>query len=228
MSTADDLQETVEAVEAVGGKVAATPVDVRRFDDLEAAIHAGVRKFGGLDIVSANAGITSVGQVHELPEATWQDVIDVNLTGVWHTCKAAVPPMLSAGRGGAIVITSSGAGLRASQNIGHYVSAKHGVVGLMRSLALELAAHSIRVNSIHPATVNTPMIMNDMTYRLFRPDLDSPGLDDARVGFERLTAMPVPWVEPDDVTNALMFLASDQARYITGVALPIDAGRQLK
>ena len=159
---------------------------------------------------------------------TWQDVIDVNLTGVWHTCKAAVPLMLAAGNGGSIIITTSGAWLRASQKIGHYVASKHGVVGLMRTLALELATDFIRVNTIHPATVQTPMIMNDMTYRLFRPDLPNPAAQDAEVGFRQLMAVPIPWVMPDDVTNAMLFLASDRARYITGVALPIDGGRQIR
>jgi (+)-trans-carveol dehydrogenase len=228
MSTAVDLRQTVSDVQQAGAEIIAREVDVRDFDALDATIRSAVEHFGRLDVVCANAGISSTGRLPDLPAATWQDVIDVNLTGVWHTCKAAIPHMLAAGNGGSIVITSSGAGLRASQNIGHYVASKHGVVGLMRTLALELAADYIRVNTIHPATVQTPMIMNDMMYRLFRPDLAEPSAEDAEVGFRQLMAMPVPWVTPDDVTNVVLFLASEKARFITGVALPIDAGRQLR
>jgi (+)-trans-carveol dehydrogenase len=228
MSTAADLRQTVGDVEQAGGEIIAREVDVRDFDALDATIRSAAGQFGRLDVVCANAGISSTGRLSDLPAATWQDVIDVNLTGVWHTCKAAIPHMLAAGNGGSIVITSSGAGLRASQNIGHYVASKHGVVGLMRTLALELAADYIRVNTIHPAIVQTPMILNDMMYRLFRPDLPEPTEQDAEVGFRQLMAMPVPWVTPDDVTNVVLFLASEKARFITGVALPIDAGRQLR
>ena len=135
-------------------------------DALKAALDDGVRKLGRLDIVSANAGIVSSRRAGELSEQSWQDVIDINLTGVWHTAKAAVPHLIDGGRGGSIILTSSAAGLKASRNIAHYVSAKHGLVGLMRTLALELARHSIRVNSVHPTTVGTDMILNDATYRL--------------------------------------------------------------
>lgn len=228
MASSADLEQTVIQVERAGGQVIAREVDVRDFDALDEAVRAAVARFGRLDIVSANAGISSTGRLQDLSSSTWQDVIDINLTGVWHTCKTAIPLMLAAGNGGSIIITSSGAGLRASQNIGHYVASKHGVVGLMRTLALELANDFIRVNTLHPATVQTPMIMNDMMYRLFRPDLPDPTASDAEVGFRQLMAMPVPWVMPDDVTNALMFLASEKARYITGIALPIDAGRQIR
>jgi (+)-trans-carveol dehydrogenase len=157
-------------------------------------------------------------------KTTWQDMIDTNLTGAWHTTKAAIPHLIAGGRGGSIVITSSGLGLKAAQNTAHYTSAKHGLVGLMRTLALELAPRSIRVNTINPGTVNTPMIQNEMTYRLFRPDLENPSRDDAMEAFAGLNALPIPWVEPVDISNALLFLASDEARYITGITLPVDAG----
>jgi (+)-trans-carveol dehydrogenase len=134
-----------------------------------------------------------------------------------------VPHLKEAG-GGAIILTSSAAGLKGFPNFAHYVSAKHGVVGLMRTLALELAPHRIRVNSVHPATVNTDMIHNEATYRLFRPDLDRPTVDDTMELFVNKNALPIPWVDPRDVSNAVLFLASDEARYITGVTLPVDAG----
>jgi len=155
-------------------------------------------------------------------------MLDINLTGAWHTVKAAVPHLIAGGRGGAVIITSSAAGLRGYPNIAHYVASKHGLVGLMRALALELAPHSIRVNSLHPTQVETDMILNDAMYRLLRPDLDSPGREDMAAASRAMHALPVPWVQAEDVTNALMFLASQESRYITGVALPIDAGCLVK
>jgi (+)-trans-carveol dehydrogenase len=228
MATPDDLAQTVKEVEALDRRIVASQADVRDYGAVKAAVDAGVAELGRLDIVSANAGIFSVGRTEALSEESWHDMIDVNLTGVWHTCKAAIPHLRAGGRGGSIVITSSAAGLKASANIGHYVATKHGVVGLMRTLALELAGESIRVNSLHPTTVNTPMIRNDATYRLFRPDLEAPTAEDAGETFSRMNALPVRWVEAADISNALLFLASDEARYITGVTLPIDAGVLLK
>ena len=228
MSTPQDLAQTVKEVEALDRRIVASQADVRDYGALKAALDAGVAELGRLDIVSANAGISSVGRADELPEQTWQDMIGTNLTGVWHAAKAAIPHLKAGGRGGSIILTSSAAGLMAMENIAHYVSAKHGVVGLMRTLALELAPDSIRVNSLHPTMVNTPMIMNEPTYQLFRPDLENPTIDDAGPAFLTLNALPIKWVEPVDISNALLFLASDEARYITGVTLPIDAGCVIK
>lgn len=228
MATPEDLTETVRQVEATGRRIVATQADVRDYDALKAALDTGVNELGRLDIVSANAGIGGFGRAHELPERDWKDMIDINLTGAWHTCKAAVGLLIDAGHGGSIVITSSAVGLKAVQNTVHYGSAKHGLVGLMRTLALELAPHSIRVNSLHPTSVDTDMILNDSTYRMFRPDLDHPTMDDAADVFVTVNALPVKWVEAIDVSNALLFLASDEARYITGVALPVDAGCTIK
>jgi SDR family mycofactocin-dependent oxidoreductase len=228
MATPEDLAQTVKEVEALDRRIVASQADVRDYGALKAALDAGVAELGRLDIVSANAGISSVGRADELAEQTWQDMIGTNLTGVWHAAKAAIPHLKAGGRGGSIILTSSAAGLMAMENIAHYVSAKHGVVGLMRTLALELAPDNIRVNSLHPTMVNTPMIMNEPTYRLFRPDLENPTVDDAGPAFLTLNALPVKWVEPVDISNALLFLASDEARYITGVTLPIDAGCVIK
>jgi (+)-trans-carveol dehydrogenase len=228
MSTPDDLAQTVREVEALDRRIVATQADVRDYGAVKAALDAGVAELGRLDIVAANAGISSVGRAEELPEQTWQDMIDINLTGVWHAAKAAIPHLKAGGRGGSIIITSSAAGLMAMENIGHYVTAKHGLVGLMRTLALELAPDSIRVNSLHPTTVNTAMIQNAHTYALFRPDLENPTAEDAAESLLTLNALPVKWVEPIDISNALLFLASDEARYITGVTLPIDAGCVIK
>jgi (+)-trans-carveol dehydrogenase len=220
--------DTVAQVEALGRRIFAAQADVRDFDSLKASLDTGVAQLGRLDIVCANAGIFSFGPGHILEEKTWSDVIDVNLTGVWNTCKATIPHLLEGGRGGAIILTSSVAGLRGTVNAAHYTAAKHGVVGLMRTLANELAPHMIRVNTINPTSVDTPMIHNNATYGLFRPDLDTPSLSDAKEGFMSINALPVPWVESIDVSNALLFLASDEARYITGVTLPVDAGQMVK
>jgi (+)-trans-carveol dehydrogenase len=228
LATPEDLAQTVKEVEALDRRIVASEAAVRDSGALKGAVDRGVAELGRLDIVSANAGISSVGRADELAEQTWQDMIDTNLTGVWHTTKAAIPHLIAGGRGGAIVITSSAAGLMGLQNMGHYVSAKHGLVGLMRTLALELAPHSIRVNSLHPTTVDTDMIQNDATYQLFRPDLEHPTVEDAGEAFLSLNVLPVKWVEPIDISNALLFLVSDDARYITGVTLPIDAGTLLK
>ena len=229
LSTPEDLAETVSLVEAQDRRIVATETDVRDCDALKAAVDDGVAQLGRLDIVVANAGIASDGgPVDKMAKDSWQDTIDINLTGVWHTAKAAVPHLIQGGRGGAIVLTSSVGGMKALPNMSHYVSAKHGVVGLMRSLAVELGQHNIRVNSVHPSQVNTPMLMNEPTYRLFRPDLDNPTQDDMAPISQLMHTLPVPWVEPEDVSNAILFLVSDEGRYITGVPLPVDTGAMLK
>jgi SDR family mycofactocin-dependent oxidoreductase len=230
MSTPDDLAETVRQVEALDRRIVATQADVRDFAAVKAALDDGVAQLGRLDIVSANAGIFSYGTLEELDDPTWQDMIDVNLTGVWHSVKAAIPHLKAGGHGGSIILTSSTAGLKGGQNIGHYSSAKHGVVGLMRTLALELAPDMIRVNSVHPTSVNTDMIQNAATYALFAPDLPEAERTKEVIGerFQATNALPIPWVEPVDISNAVLFLASDEARYITGVTLPVDAGSTTK
>jgi (+)-trans-carveol dehydrogenase len=227
MATPDDLAETVKSVEALDRRIVATQADVRDYGALKGALDAGVAELGRLDIVCANAGIFSF-TTEELDERMWKDMIDVNLTGVWHTTKAAVPHLVEGGRGGSIVLTSSTAGLMGFPNFAHYVSAKHGVVGLMRTLALELAPHMIRVNSVHPTSVNTDMIHNKATYDLFAPDLENPTKEQVGERFQDLNALPIMWVEPRDISNAVLFLASDEARYITGVTLPVDAGSTQK
>jgi SDR family mycofactocin-dependent oxidoreductase len=230
MSTPEDLAETVKLVEETGHRIVAVQADIRDFITLEKVVSDAVAQLGRLDIVSANAGISSPARMDVMSEQTWQDMIDINLTGVWHTVKAAVPHIRAGGRGGSIVLTSSVAGLMAIENIGNYVAAKHGVVGLMRVLALELGYDSIRVNTVNTTSVDTPMIMNAANFALFMPDLDPQDRSREIMAQRHLnrTALPVAWVEPVDVSNAVVFLASDEARYITGVALPIDAGQILK
>jgi SDR family mycofactocin-dependent oxidoreductase len=229
MSTPEDLEETVAQVKARGRRVVAAQGDVRSFDDLRSVLADGVSQLGRLDIVCANAGLAADGDPMEtMDEKLWKDSVDVNLTGVWLTAKAAIPHLVAGGRGGSIIITSSVGGLKAHPNIGNYVAAKHGVIGVMRTLAVELAQHSIRVNSLHPSQVNTPMLMNDLTYRMFRPDLENPTQEDMGVISQMMHLLPTPWVEAEDVSAAVLFLASDESRFVTGVTLPVDAGAMLK
>lgn len=228
LASPSDLDETARQVEALGRRIVTRVVDVRDGEALTAAVNAGVAELGRLDIVSANAGILSIGPSFELSEQTWSEMIDINLSGVWRTTKAAIPHMIAAGKGGSIILTSSIAGLIAQPGLAHYVSAKHGVVGLMKTLALELGPLGIRVNSLHPTNVDTDMIQNEPTYRVFLPDDPNPTREKFAVPAAEMTALGIPWIESIDVTNALLFLASDEARYITGVALPVDAGASIK
>jgi (+)-trans-carveol dehydrogenase len=229
MSTPEDLATTADLVKAEGRRVFTAEVDVRDFAALKTAVDSGVEQLGRLDVIVANAGIGNEGgQLLDLEENLWDDMIDVNLGGVWKTVKAGAPHLIAGGRGGSIVLTSSVGGLKAYPNVGHYVAAKHGVVGLMRTFAVELGHHSIRVNSVHPTHVNTPMVMNDGTYKLFRPDLENPGPADLEPICRMFHTLPIPWVEPVDISNAVLYLASDESRFVTGVPLPIDAGSMLK
>lgn len=223
-ATADDLAETAGAVRAAGGRVRSEVVDVRDAEGLAGAADRGVEEFGGLDIVCATAGITSRGMATELPEQVWQTMLDVNLTGVWRTCKVTAPHLIARGSG-SIVLVSSIAGLRGLVGVAHYTAAKHGVVGLMRSLANDMAPHGIRVNSVHPTNVDTPMIQNDVVSSAFRPDLDRPPTrEEFAAAAQTMNMLDIPWVEAVDVANASLFLASDEARYVTAVTLPVDAG----
>jgi (+)-trans-carveol dehydrogenase len=228
-STPEDLAETADLVKGHNRRVVTAEVDVRDYDALKAAVDSGVEQLGRLDVIVANAGIGNGGQtLDKTSEADWTAMIDINLAGVWKTVKAGVPHILEGGRGGSIILTSSVGGLKAYPHCGHYVAAKHGVIGLMRTFAVELGAQNVRVNSVCPTNVNTPLFMNEGTMRLFRPDLENPGPDDMKVVGEFMHTLPIGWVEPEDVANAALFLASDEARYITGVSLPVDGGSCLK
>ena len=220
-STQEDLAETVRQVEELDRRIVSHVADVRDPAALGAAVDEGVTQLGKLDVVSANAGVFEIVPALEITDAMWRTMIDVNLTGVWNTCRAALPHLV-ANSGGAIVITSSTAGIKGTPNTAHYTATKHGVVGIMRTLANEFAGNNIRVNTVHPTGVNTDMIMNEKTWGLFSPD--SPTRENAAPAFESLHALPVAWVDPVDISNAVLWLASDEARYVTGVMLPVDAG----
>jgi SDR family mycofactocin-dependent oxidoreductase len=224
-ATEHDLAMTVRAVEALGRHIYAARADVRSFDELDAATTAGVALFGRLDIVCANAGIISYGKGHELSEVAWTELVDINLNGVWRTAKATIPHLITGGRGGVIIMTGSGASLHGVANIAHYVAAKTGVVGLMRSLAIELAPHHIRVNMVSPTNVDSDMIQNEALYRLHLPGVAHPTKEEFAAVAKTVHPMGIPWVEAADVSAAIVFLASDGARYITGMQLPIQGGR---
>ncbi len=225
LATADELAATAAEVEKIGRRVITAEVDVRDSQALSAALDSAVAEFGRLDIVAANAGIGSNSvPAHEITDDDWDQMLSINLTSVWKTCKAAVPHLVAGGRGGSMILTSSMAGLRGYRGIASYTAAKHGVVGLMRVLAAELGGQSIRVNSIHPTQVDTLMIKNDATYKIFCPDKENPTVEDFTPVSAAMHALPVPWADPRDISRAVVFLASDDSRLITGVTLPIDAG----
>jgi (+)-trans-carveol dehydrogenase len=224
-ATPADLQLTGKLVEAEGVRALIAEADVRDQGGLDDVVARALAALGHIDIVVANAGTASHAPAWELADDQWQNVVDVNLTGVWRTVKACVPAMIARGQGGAVVLTSSLAGLHGYGNIASYVAAKHGVNGLMRTLANELGPHNIRVNTVCPGLINTEMMMNNETYAMFRPDVEHPTLEDAKAVFQAMQLLPLDWLEPRDVSNAIAFLVSDDARAITGVALPVDGGQ---
>ncbi|OLT16437.1 3-ketoacyl-ACP reductase [Pseudonocardia sp. CNS-139] len=226
-ATAGDLAGTVAAVEGLGRRIVAADADVRDGDALAAVVRKGVAELGRLDAVVANAGIATSDPALTMSDEAWQEVIDVNLTGVWKTVKAAVPSILDGGRGGSVVLTSSLAALRPNPGLAHYAASKAGVVMLMKVLAMELGPQRVRVNSIHPTTAATDMVLNDATFRLFRPDLEEPGRADFEQAALRLNRLPVPLLEPVDVSNAVLYLVSDEGRFVTGSTFVIDAGGSL-
>lgn len=226
--TEADFHETVQLVEAEGAKIHARIADVRDSAALQAVVDEGVAQFGRLDVVVANAGIAGSYPVEDLTDDIWRDMIDINLTGVWNTVKASVPHLRAGGRGGSIVLISSIAGLKGLPNNAHYAAAKHGVLGVMRSLANELGSEGIRVNAVLPTNVETRMLLNDAIYKLFLPDEAQPTREQVEPLLHGMHAPDVPFVQPDDVSNAVLFLAGSQSRYVTGITMPIDAGALVK
>lgn len=224
---ADELDDTAADIRERGRRCVATPVDVRDGEAMSAVIDSAVGELGRMDVVVANAGVHTRGApTWELGEDTWRNTLDINLTGVWHTVKAAVPHIGEAG--GSVVIISSTNGLRGTANTAHYTASKHAVVGLARSLANELGPKGIRVNTVHPGAVGTAMVLNEATFRRLCPDVANPTAADAAEVLKARNLLPVGWVDPVDVANAVVFLASDEARYITGTQLVVDAGLSQK
>ncbi|OJY38753.1 mycofactocin-coupled SDR family oxidoreductase [Pseudonocardia sp. 73-21] len=228
LATAEELATTAKEVEALDRRIVTAAVDVRNAEALTDALQNGVNELGRLDIVVANAGIApGPTPIQDTVLENWQQVLDVNLTGVFNTCKAAIPHLIQAG-GGAMVLTSSIASMYTHAGLGCYTVAKSGVVALMKTLAKELAPHSIRVNTIHPSQVDTLMIMNDELFRIFRPDVENPTKADFEEASQGLHALPLTVFQPRDIARAVLFLVSDDAKYITGVSLPLDAGMLVK
>jgi SDR family mycofactocin-dependent oxidoreductase len=223
-ATTGDLAETCRLVESEDRRIVSRVADVRDFEALSAAVAAGTEELGSIEIVVANAGIWSVAVDEPTDRArrakVWQETMDINLTGAWNTIEAVAPGMIEAGKGGSIVITSSTQGLQGAANndvsLTAYTASKHGLVGLMRSTAIDLAPHNIRVNTIHPTGVATPMVENDLfaAYAEKHP----------RLGELISNLLPVDVVEARDISSAVIYLASDTGRYVTGVTLPVDAG----
>lgn len=216
-----DLDETADLVRAAGADIETVVADVRNLAELRTGIDSGIERLGDVDIVVANAGVVGIGLPDPMDEQVFGDIVDTNLRGVWHTIAATVPSMVRKGTGGSIVLVSSMQGLVGRGGDGSaatfaYAASKHGVVGLMRSAANAYAQHQIRVNSVHPTGVATPMIFNEHMAQVFQANPEG----SAMTG----NLLPVPFVEPADVTSAVLWLVSDGARYVTGVTLPVDAG----
>ncbi|MFI5498242.1 mycofactocin-coupled SDR family oxidoreductase [Nocardia asteroides] len=221
-AAAAGLAQTAAEVEALGRQCVTATADVRDQAALDVAVADGVAALGRLDVIVANAGIyADLGPSWELTDEAWQRTVDINLTGMWHTVRAGVPAL---GDGGSVVIVSSTNGITGAASASHYSASKHAVVGLARTLANELGPRGIRVNTVHPGSVATPMILNDAVYAKLRPDLDNPTQQDAAEALAARTLLPVPWVDPVDVSNAVLFLASPESRYVTGTQLVVDAG----
>ena len=220
MATPEELAETVKAVEALDRRIVASQADVRDAEALKAAVDEGVAQLGRLDIVCANAGICTVQAWDEVTPQVWQDTLDTNLTGVWNTIVACVPHLIAAG-GGSVICTSSTAGIKGLPFLAPYVAAKHGVVGIARTMANELAAHSIRVNTVHPTGVQTPMGEG-------LGGLEALIQRDPSIGPIFMNSLPVESVEARDISNAVLFLASDEARYVTGLEFTVDAGSTIR
>ncbi|MFJ6095640.1 mycofactocin-coupled SDR family oxidoreductase [Williamsia muralis] len=228
MPSTADLKETANLVEALDRRAVQVIADVRDEEMID-QVAAAVTELGRLDVVVANAGILCPTKSSwEIPRKEWDAVVDINLTGVWQTMKAAVPHMISGGRGGSIIAISSIAGIRGVPHVAHYSAAKHGLVGLSTSLANEVAQYNIRVNTVHPTNVRTDMIDNPTSAKIFRPDLESPTLDEGIEVLSRINLLPVPWVDSADISDAVLWLASDESRYVTGTSLPVDAGMLAK
>jgi SDR family mycofactocin-dependent oxidoreductase len=220
LATEADLAQTVKAVEALDRRIVAAKADVRDAAGLKKVLDDGVAQLGKLDIVSANAGICTVQRWDEVTPAVWQDTLDTNLTGVWNTMVVAAPHLIANG-GGSIICTSSTAGIKGLQFLAPYVAAKHGVVGIAKTMANELAKHKIRVNTVHPTGVNTPMVAGLGGLANLFPD-------DPNLEALSWNSLPVEMVEPRDISNAVLFLASDEAQYVTGLEFTVDAGNTIR
>jgi SDR family mycofactocin-dependent oxidoreductase len=215
----------VRLIEEADGKIYAGRADVRDRGEIERIIKEGIARVGPIDIVVANAGIgINSRPFWEVSQQEWDDVIGVCLTGAWHTVSAAVPAMIAAGNGGSVIMTSSAAAIKAAPQLSPYIAAKTGVIGMMRSMANDLAPYRIRINCVAPTAVPTDFVLNDRLYQIFSPDSPEPSLEDAKKVMRSMHPLNEPWIETQDISAAVAYLASDEARYITGIVLPVDLG----
>ncbi len=227
MSTRDDLAETAKLVDAAGRRCRSEVVDVRDLGAVIGFVDGVQASWGSVDIMVANAGVTAIGSVCDMTAAQWGDVIDINLTGVFNAIRAAAPHMRRQ-RAGRIIGISSMMGRTSQPAIPAYTASKWGVIGLCKSAAYELAGFGVTVNVIAPGNVSTPMIHNDQLYGMMRPDLEHPTADEVAPVMAELHAQPVPWLEPEEITAAVVYLVSDGARHITGSVLDVNAGASAK
>lgn len=227
MSSPEDLAETQRLVEEAGGEMSTLVADVRSSADTQRVVDHAMERHGRIDIVVANAGIDSIDPTLHMTDQAWDDVIGVNLTGVFRTIQPALKPMIEGGRGGSIVATSSCAGLTPYPNHVHYGASKYAVIGIVQCLALELAAYNIRVNALAPSAVATDLAQNPTLFGLFTGNPEAT-VEEAAPHFQKLNLMERPWLEPSEISDALCFLTSDAARGITGIVLPVDLGFMIK
>ncbi len=224
MAKESDLTDTVKMVEDLDRRCVGVRADVRDRGQVESFVEQARTELGRVDFLLANAGIFSFSTVAEMDDATWDDMIGTNLTGVFNAMRAVLPIMIEQNYG-RIVATSSMAGKAGFGNVGHYVATKWGVIGLVKSVAMEVGANNITVNAVCPTTVDTDMIQNQAAYKLFLPDQAEVAKEDAATAFQALNTIPVPWVETIDISNTMAFLCSDEARYITGETIAVAAGQ---
>lgn len=226
-ANSQDLALTTQLVEQLDRRIIARQADTRNLKELQNVVDEAIAEFGHIDVVCANAGISSFGFAWELTEEAWQEMIDINLTGSWKTVKAVIPHMIERNEGGSIVFISSVQGLIGAPTMAHYTASKHGVVGLMRALAVELAPYNIRVNTVNPGNVNTPMVNNAPMRRLFLPGVADPTPDAANDVMKQMSALPTGWLDPREISDAVLYLASEEAKNVTGITLPVDAGMMI-
>lgn len=223
-ATPSDLKETARLVKAAGGKILTAEADVRDYDALVEAVAAGERAFGTIDVGVINAGIFNMTPVLEITDEQWKTMLEINLMGSWHAAKALAIRLVPTGKPGSLIFTSSTTGLQAAGNTAHYTSSKHGVIGLARTMAIELGPHNIRCNIVCPTSVNTKMVMHDHMYKTFRPEMANPTWGDCVPTLRAHHMLPVPNIEPRDVSDTVLWLASDESKYVTAATIPVDCG----
>jgi SDR family mycofactocin-dependent oxidoreductase len=223
-STPGDLDETARLIKETGREAVLSRADVRDYDEVKAAFDRGLQQLGRVDIVIPNAGICAGGKTWDITDDAWRETIDINLTGAWHAVKAAVPTLIEQNQGGSVVFIGSTEALKGAENMSSYAASKHAITGLMTCLARELGQYNIRVNSVNPTCVDTNMIQNPYVWGLFDPENPTPTRESAQDAFTRTHILPVPWMEPVDVSRSILYLVGESGRYITASTLTIDAG----